>query len=95
VQTFPLIGLGLNIRRFHGSMVTPWLLEVTEIARHHKIVDSLAIYAQEGNQIKLASGNGDQEIVNAILPLLGKEDVDLEKIIRTRLFDLLMTFSVM
>lgn len=43
VETLPLIGHAVNIKRFDGSMINPWLIEVISIARNHKIIDSLSI----------------------------------------------------
>jgi hypothetical protein len=49
----------------------------------------------EDNEIVLKAGGNTIETINTVLPLYDKEDSDLRSLIKTRLFDMLMTFSVM
>lgn len=53
VTTLPVIGYGIQIRRFDGSMINPWIIEVKSMARFHKYVDSLALYGAKDNTLVL------------------------------------------
>ncbi len=44
----------------------------------------------------MQTGNGEKEIINCVLPLFDdKIDNDLEPILNSKLFHILMTFNVM
>jgi len=94
VETFPLIGLAIKIKRYNGSMINPWLTQVRFIAKHHKTVDTVSIIKSQNN-LQLKIGDDLIENINAVLPLYGKADEDLKNLVRTRLFHLMMTFNVM
>jgi hypothetical protein len=96
VETLPLVGHGIFIHRFDGSMMNPWLIQIKSIARSHKIMDSLSIQGKEGNCITLATGNADEkELINCVLPLFDGDDCDLAPILQSKLYHILMTFNVM
>lgn len=94
VEAFPLIGYAIKIKRFNGSMLDPWLIQVRFIALQHKFIDLSSLVK---NQMRMDFPNGDRkEEVNAILPLFtNKKDFDLKKLINSRLYRLIMTFVVM
>ena len=94
VEAFPMIGYAIKIKRFNGSMLDPWLIQVRFIALQHKFIDLSSLVK---NQMRMDFPNGDRkEEVNAILPLFtNKKDFDLKKLINSRLYRLLMTFVVM
>lgn len=94
VETFPLIGLAIKIKRFNGSMLNPWLTQVRFIAKHHKAVDTVSIM-KSNNNLQLKIGDDLIENINAVLPLYGKEDADMKLLLRSRLYHLMMTFNVM
>lgn len=78
VETLPLVGHGIWVHRFDGSMLNPWLIQIKSIARSHKIMDTISIYQKEGNCMILATGNADEkEIINCVLPLFDGDDLDL------------------
>ena len=41
VETFPVIGYSLKVKRYDGSMVNPWKVVVVKLARHHSSIDSM------------------------------------------------------
>lgn len=41
------------------------------MARHHKVLDTLSIYSASENTLKLKTGDGEEEVVNAVVPLFG------------------------
>lgn len=94
VEAFPMIGYAIKIKRFNGSMLDPWLIQVRFIALQHKFIDLSSLVK---NQMRMNFPNGDKkEEVNAILPLFtNKKDFDLKKLINSKLYRLLMTFVVM
>jgi hypothetical protein len=55
VETLPLIGHGIFVKRIDGAMINPWLIQVVKVARHHKVIDSLSIISK-GNEITLSLG---------------------------------------
>lgn len=68
VETLPLIGHAIQVKRIDGAMINPWLIQVKMVARHHKILDSITIQ-QKGNEITLSLGNNENEVINCVLPL--------------------------
>jgi hypothetical protein len=93
VETLPIVGHAVNVRRFDGSMINPWLIEVKGIARNHSIVDSISIQ-QAGNELKVSIGDDETEEINCVLPLFDGDDSDLGKILTSKLYHILMTFNV-
>ena len=94
VESFPLIGLAIKIKRFNGSMLNPWLTQVRFIAKHHKVVDTISI-VKSNNNLQLKTGEDTIENINAVLPLFAKGDDDMKALLRSRLYHLMMTFNVM
>lgn len=94
VNVVPLIGMGIKIKRFDGALVNIWLLEIQSVARVHSTIDTLSLYQKQDKQVELKIGNDEVETVNVVLPLFGTKDLDLKDFIRTRFFNLLMTFNV-
>lgn len=43
VETLPLVGQALKIKRVDGSMINPYLVTVLDIPRHHQSIDTLAL----------------------------------------------------
>lgn len=76
-------------------MINPYLITVEDMARHHKVVDTTSIQSTEKNELVLKTGDQREEIVNAVIPLYTKNDSDLKLILRSQLFDILMTFNIM
>jgi len=74
-------------------LITPWLTEVLSVARHHSTVDTVSIYADANKTLNLNTGDGDIEKINAVLPLF--TDEDMIPFIRSRFFNLLMTFNML
>lgn len=93
VEAFPVIGLAIKIKRFDGSRLNPWMTSVRFIAKHNKAIDSISIL-QAQNSLQLKVGEDKIETINAVLPLFDKEDADLQPLISSKLFHLLMTFNV-
>ena len=73
-----MVGYALKVKRHDGSMVNPWKVRVTEMAKTNKAVDSmnLAKNARLNNryEISLNIGNDKTEEINAILPLFDLQD---------------------
>mmetsp|Transcript_22598 Transcript_22598/g.19618 ORF Transcript_22598/g.19618 Transcript_22598/m.19618 type:complete len:364 (+) Transcript_22598:856-1947(+) len=94
VEAFPLVGLAIKIKRYNGSMINPWLTSVKFIAKHHKVVDTISIIKNQNN-LRLKSGEDTIENINAVLPLFTKEDADMQPLLQSKLYHLMMTFNVM
>lgn len=94
VETLPLVGHSIQVKRSEGSRINPYLIKVIDIAKHHKILDTVSIQ-QNDNEMKLKVGLDEEETVNAILPLFDEKDYDLKPYINSKIYHLLMTFNVM
>jgi hypothetical protein len=93
VEAFSIIGHAIKIKRYQGSLVNPWLIEVKLIAKHHKAIDSLTLLQNE-YQMEFSTGvENKKEIVNCVLPLFDFKDKDLRPLLQHRLYHLLMTFN--
>ncbi|CAD8143516.1 unnamed protein product [Paramecium pentaurelia] len=92
-ETFPLIGQGIKVKRYEGSQVNPWLVNVIQFAKQNKIIDS-GYLIKNNFQIQLNVGGIQQEEINCILPLFNEADQDLQPVLRSRIIKLLMTFMV-
>ncbi len=57
IQTFPIVGSALKIKRFDGSMINPWKVKVEQLAKTHKTIDSMYL-ANNNNKYELNVGNG-------------------------------------
>lgn len=75
-------------------MINPFMLKIQNIAKHHKVVDTVSLQASN-NQLVLKIGEDLEEEINAVIPLFSKADADLKPLINTKLFHILMTFNVM
>lgn len=95
VEALPVIGHAIRVKRTDGSMINPYFVTVVDMARHHKIVDTISIQAGENNQLELATGDGDKEIVNAVIPLFEECDKDMKPLLTSKLYSILMTFNLM
>jgi hypothetical protein len=41
VQSFPIVGYSLKVKRYDGSMINPWKVRVLQLAKTHKSIDSV------------------------------------------------------
>lgn len=56
VETFPIVGYGLKVKRYDGSMINPWKVRLQSLAVHHKTIDSMYL-AKNDNKCLLNVGN--------------------------------------
>jgi len=95
VEVFPLVGHTLQIRRSDSSMINPYNIQVLSIPRINKVCDTVSLISQ-GNEMEISIGNDEEEKFNAVIPLFKmKVDGDLRQLLRTKLYNLMMTFNVM
>lgn len=94
VDSLPLVGLALKVYRSDGSMINPWNICVTGVARLHNTIDTVSLI-KEKNEMKIPIGNNEFEKINCVLPLFSEKDKDLKEFLNSNLFHLLMTFNVM
>lgn len=94
VETLPLIGQAIKIKRIDGSMINPYLITVEDMPRHHQVIDTLSLLSNQW-ELKLSKGNNEFEVVNAVLPLFDEKDQDLKPFITSKIYSILMTFNVM
>ncbi|CAD8210138.1 unnamed protein product [Paramecium octaurelia] len=94
VTAFPIIGYGLQVKRSNASMIDPYRIEIVSVVRIHKFLDSVSLIENPQHELKFQIGNGEEEIVNCILPLYTKKNEDLKPFFRSLLFHTIMTFVV-
>ncbi|CAD8122178.1 unnamed protein product [Paramecium sonneborni] len=94
VTAFPIIGYGLQVRRSNASMIDPYKIEIVSLVRIHKFLDSVSLIENQQHELKFQVGNGEEEVVNCILPLYTQKDEDLKPFFRSLLFHTIMTFVV-
>lgn len=102
VQTFPIVGNALSIHRTHASRIDPWLVQVrrmgTGVIRHLDTHTFLCFRGtqdlEDTNQEAYYKDPQTGETFNAVVPLLKDGDIELVPFVRSRLFQLLMTYNV-
>ncbi len=57
VQSFPVVGYSLKVKRYDGSMINPWKVQVLQLAKTHKSIDSVYL-ANNDNKYELSVGEG-------------------------------------
>ncbi|KAL4464763.1 hypothetical protein ABPG74_011324 [Tetrahymena malaccensis] len=104
ISSFPLVGLGVKLKRTNGSMINPYLVKVIEIARINQYVDTISIQNTPDKKLILNAGyETDQddysiqikETIDAVVPLFGPKDYDLKPLLQSKFFHVLTTFNVM
>lgn len=93
METFPVIGYSLKVKRYDGSLVNPWKVVVTKLAKHHSSIDSMYL-AKNLNKFQLNIGEGAIEEINAVLPLFTLKDKQMSPLLNSRLFKLAISFMV-
>lgn len=58
VETFPVVGFSLKVKRYDGSMINPWKVRLQSLATHHKTIDSMYL-AKNSNKYELKIGNDE------------------------------------
>lgn len=91
VETFPVVGYSLKVKRYDGSMVNPWKVIVSKLARHHKSIDSMYL-AKNQNKFELHIGDSAVEEINAVLPLYSLKDAEMAPLLNSKLFRLAVSF---
>lgn len=93
VETFPIIGQAIEVKRGVECATDLWKIQVKALPKIHSVGDSMLI-VRNHNQLVLSTGEGKpSERINCILPLFGKEDKDMTGLINSRLFQHLVSFS--
>ncbi len=93
MESLPVIGYSIKIKRFDGHKENPWRIAVTYLAVQHKVLDSTFLYSKDMN-VEMKNVSGRNEEINAVLPLFSEEDFELFPLIRTKLFKLLISYIV-
>lgn len=91
VESFPVVGYSLKVKRYDGSLVNPWKVTVQSLAHTHNSIDS-AYLARNQNSYSLSTGLGKVEEINAVLPLFGPDDIEMAPLLNSRLFKLAISF---
>jgi hypothetical protein len=92
-ETFPLHGHPAKIIRNDQGQINPQDVDLRYLATH-QTVELADITSEEGASITVQTEDGKQETANAVIPLFGAEDADLVPFINSRLYKLLLTWSL-
>ena len=92
-SSFPLIGAAIKIKRDQINPHNPWNIEIQNISKTHRCIDSTTIILNDGNLI-LNVGEG-KESINGVLPLFTSMDKDVQPLINSKLYNFMMTKNVL
>ncbi|CAD8065742.1 unnamed protein product [Paramecium sonneborni] len=93
VSSLPIIGYAIYVKRSDQSKINPYSVEVLNIARINKYIDSLAIIDSPNHEIEFNIGDNDKEKFNCLLPLYQHEII--APFLRSNVFYIQMTFVLM
>ena len=85
-ETLPLIGRGLQLKRYIGSLEDPWMVGVKSIGK--ATIDSISLFHRD---FKLVLADS-KDYFNGLLPLLGPKEEDMLPIVKHPLFNVLINF---
>lgn len=88
IKSLPVIGLAAKIKRHQTEKLNPWLIEVQFISKINKAIDSTIIVLNHGG-FQLLEGSV-KESITGVIPIFSKEDIDLQPLINSDLYQLLM-----
>jgi hypothetical protein len=96
LETFPLVGVGIRLKRSQGSIQDPWLVKVASMPKFDSdfftkhVVDS--VFLSENPEYQQTHNSHE---INAILPLLSPDyDTKINALYMTRLFKLLLGYNL-
>lgn len=92
-SSFPLIGAAIKIKRDPKCPKNPWKIQIQNISKTHRCIDSSTIIQNDGN-LTLNVGEG-KESINAVLPLFSNMDKDVQPLITSKLYNFMMTKNVL
>ncbi len=94
VETMPVIGLAMKLKRYVKSIEDPWQTEVQGLSRTGQAVDSVHILQSKYKYFWKCPEGETMDFINCILPLCGPKEQDMVPLISHPLYNLLMTFVV-
>ena len=110
LQNIGITGNGVMLNITDASTINPWVTQVKNVATQCAVLSTTAIedlidnpppdtnltqYEKENCVVAIQTGGGDIEKVNSVIPLFTKKVADaLGPIIRSRLFQLICTYSI-
>jgi hypothetical protein len=96
LETFPLVGVGIRLKRSQGSIQDPWLVKVASMPKFtpefftKHIVDS--VFLSENPEYQRTHEGHE---INAVLPLLSPDyDTKINALYMTKLFKLLIGYNL-
>ncbi|CAD8160045.1 unnamed protein product [Paramecium octaurelia] len=93
VSSLPIIGYALYVKRSDQSRINPYTVEILNIAKINKYIDSLAIIDSANHEIEFNIGDNEKEKFNCLVPLYQHEV--LIPFLRSSVFHIQMTFVLM
>ena len=94
IESLPVIGLPLKVKRSLKISEDPWQIEVQGISKELKGINSLELFHKDYKLAWKPAEGEKLDYVNCVLPLFGPKEEDMLPLIKDRLFHLLMTFVV-
>lgn len=96
IQCCPLVGIAVLTEFSDGVGINPWMFRVKEVLRIHEYLDTVSLI--EGGGANRTITLRDDETANAIIPLYPVDFIsipEVKNIIRSALYQLLCTYSIM
>jgi hypothetical protein len=110
LQNIGVTGNGVLLNITDASTINPWVTQIKDVSKHCAILSTTAVedlidnpppnanltqYEKDSCVVAIQTGNGDMEKINCVIPLFEKKVADaMGPIIRSRLFQLICTYSI-
>ena len=110
LQNIGVTGNGVLINITDAATINPWVTQIKDVGKHCAILSTTAVedlidnppsnanltqYEKDSCVVAIQTGGGDMEKINCVIPLFEKKVADaMAPIIRSRLFQLICTYSI-
>lgn len=110
LQNIGITGNGVLLNITDAATINPWVTQIKDVGKHCSILSTTAVedlidnpppnsnltqYEKDSCVVAIQTGGGEMEKINCVIPLFEKKVADaMAPIIRSRLFQLICTYSI-
>lgn len=110
LQNIGITGNGVLLNITDAATINPWVTQIKDVGKHCSILSTTAVedlidnpppnanltqYEKDSCVVAIQTGGGEIEKINCVIPLFDKKVADaMAPIIRSRLFQLICTYSI-
>ena len=110
LQNIGVTGNGVLLNITDAATINPWVTQIKNVGKHCAILSTTAVedlidnpppnanltqYEKDSCVVAIQTGGGDMEKINCVIPLFEKKVAEaMAPIIRSRLFQLICTYSI-